>query len=185
MTAPEIGHVIQRHRKNRRMTLEQVAEISSVSRSMLSQIERGETNPTYAVLWRLTRALGMSIGDLASLAIDPQQGRTELVTSSGIPEFRSPEGRWRMRILSPPRTAGETEWYELEIEAKSAIESEPHRAGAWEHLTAVDGALTVVSGSQQFKVEAGDTVRYPADVVHAIRNQSNAVVRAFLVTLYR
>jgi transcriptional regulator with XRE-family HTH domain len=185
MHAPEIGHVIQRHRKNRRMTLEQVAELSKVSRSMLSQIERGETNPTYAVLWRLTRALGMSIGDLARATIDPHKGRDELVLSDGIPEFRSPEDKWRMRILSPPQTAGDTEWYQLEIEPGCAIESKAHRLGAWEHLTAIDGPLFVASGDQTFKVDPGDTARYPADVPHAIRNNSKKPVRAFLVTLYR
>jgi XRE family transcriptional regulator, regulator of sulfur utilization len=166
------------------MTLEQVASISNVSRSMLSQIERGEVNPTYAVLWRLTRALGISIGDLMGLTAQSEE-RTELVTSTGIPEFRSPEGRWRMRILSPPKTAGDAEWYELEIEPGQAIVSAPHRKGAWEHLTAVTGVFAVSSADAQFELKVGDTVRYPADVPHSIRNTSNISARAFLVTLYR
>jgi len=185
MNTPNIGHIIQRRRKERRLTLEQVAEISNVSRSMLSQIERGETNPTYAVVWRLTRALGISIGDLARAAVDQHQSRNEFVSSLGVPEFRSPEGKWRLRILSPPATAGDTEWYQVEIKPGCVIESEPHRPGAWEHLTPLDGPLTVVSGNQRFEVEPGDTVRYCADVNHAIRNDSKKVVHAFLVTLYR
>jgi len=167
------------------MTLEQVAGISNVSRSMLSQIERGETNPTYAVLWRLTRSLGISIGDLMGLTVTQSEERAELVSSIGIPEFRSPEGWWRMRILSPPKTAGDAEWYELEIEPGQAIISAPHRKGAWEHLTAMTGAFAVSSADLHFELNIGDTVRYPADVPHSIRNTSNVSARAFLVTLYR
>jgi transcriptional regulator with XRE-family HTH domain len=183
-SAPEIGHIVQHHRKKRKLTLEQVAERSNVSRSMLSQIERGEANPTFAVLWRLTRALGMSIGDLAILASDVRDGRTELVSSTQIPEFRSPNDSWRMRILSPPRTAGETEWYDIEIAGGGIIDSSPHYMGAWEHLTPLTGALTVTSGAEHFHVENGDTARYPADVHHSIQNPSSQPVRALLVTLY-
>jgi transcriptional regulator with XRE-family HTH domain len=185
LNAPEIGHILQQQRKNRALTLEQVAEKSNVSRSMLSQIERGEANPTYAVLWRLTRTLGLSIGDLVALAIGPQEDRTEFISASNIPEFRNADGVWRMRILSPPQTAGETEWYEIEVEANSTIQSMPHRKGAWEHLTVLSGRLAVSSGDNRFELTRGDTARYPADVPHAIINSSSAVARAILVTLYR
>ncbi|MGE8943916.1 helix-turn-helix domain-containing protein [Leptospira interrogans] len=186
MDAPNIGVIIQRRRKERRMTLEQVADISNVSRSMLSQIERGETNPTYAVVWRLTRALGIGLGDLARSTVEYHHRiRDELVTADGIPEFRNPEGKWRQRILSPPSTAGDAEWYELEIMPGCAIESQPHRTGAWEHLTPIDGPLRVVSGEQRFDVRPGDTARYCADVAHAIINDTKKVVHAFLVTLHR
>lgn len=47
---PQIGPVIQRERKARHLTLEQLASRSGVSKSMLSQIERSEANPTFAVL---------------------------------------------------------------------------------------------------------------------------------------
>jgi transcriptional regulator with XRE-family HTH domain len=183
--APEIGHVLQQQRKSRELTLEQVAEKSNISRSMLSQIERGEANPTYAVLWRLTRTLGLSIGDLVALANGPHEERTEFIMASGIPEFRNPDGFWRMRILSPPQTAGETEWYEIEVDADGTIQSLPHRKGAWEHLTVLSGELVVSSGNDRFKVTRGDTVRYPADVPHSITNSSSTMAQAILVTLYR
>ena len=50
-STPQIGPVLQRHRKMAGLTLEQLAEKSGVSKSMLSQIERGQANPTFAVLW--------------------------------------------------------------------------------------------------------------------------------------
>ena len=54
VTPPQIGPVIQKARKARHLTLEQLSRLSGVSRSMLSQIERSETNPTFAVVWSLT-----------------------------------------------------------------------------------------------------------------------------------
>ena len=54
---PRIGPAIQKERKLRKLTLEQLSVQSGVSKSMLSQIERGEANPTFAVVWSLTQAL--------------------------------------------------------------------------------------------------------------------------------
>ena len=48
---PQLGPRLQQIRKKRRLTLDQLAVMSGVSRSMLSQIERGQTNPTFATLW--------------------------------------------------------------------------------------------------------------------------------------
>lgn len=51
-------------RKKRGLTLDQLASACGVSRSMLSQIERGRANPTLAVTLRIAQAFGLSIGDL-------------------------------------------------------------------------------------------------------------------------
>ena len=46
-SAPELGGALQAIRKERKLTLEQLADRSGVSKSMLSQIERGKVNPTF------------------------------------------------------------------------------------------------------------------------------------------
>ncbi|MFT4608600.1 MAG: transcriptional regulator with XRE-family HTH domain, partial [Chitinophagales bacterium] len=51
-------------RKKNKLTLNQLASLSGVSRSMLSQIERGQANPTLAVTFRIAQAFGISIGEL-------------------------------------------------------------------------------------------------------------------------
>ena len=58
---PAIGPRLQAQRKARSLTLAELAEVSGVSRSMLSEIERGNANPTYGTLWHLTRALGLDL----------------------------------------------------------------------------------------------------------------------------
>jgi XRE family transcriptional regulator, regulator of sulfur utilization len=50
---PAIGAIVKSIRKRRNLTLEQLAQRSYVSKSMLSQTERELTNPTIATLWSL------------------------------------------------------------------------------------------------------------------------------------
>jgi len=187
INAPEIGPVIQRERKARNLTLEQLAAISGVSKSMLSQIERGQANPTFAVLWSLTRALKIDISDLVNGGSVPARNNNavELVTAANTPEIRNTDGSCRLRILSPPKFAGETEWYELEIEPSGSLDSAAHAPGAFEHFTAFSGGFEVASGNSVQTLKPGETARYPADVPHRITNTSKRPAKGLLVVLYR
>ena len=102
--APQIGPTLRRHRKSRGLTLEDLAELSGVSKSMLSQIERGQANPTLAVLWSLTRALKLDFADLLEGAgarhLDDEA--IEVTSDAHTPQIRSADGLCRLRILSPP-----------------------------------------------------------------------------------
>ena len=51
-----MGKTIQRLRKAYNLSLSELAEQSGVAKSIISQIERNETNPTLATIWRLPGA---------------------------------------------------------------------------------------------------------------------------------
>jgi transcriptional regulator with XRE-family HTH domain len=182
--APEIGPIIQRERKARHLTLERLAALSGVSRSMLSQIERGESNPTFAVLWGLTQALKIDLGDLISGEPTHPNSPIDVVSVPLTPEIKSPEGHWRLRILSPPTMAGKVEWYEVEIAAGGKLASAPHAPGTHEHLTAQTGGLHVRTKLGEQTLKAGETARYRADVEHEITNHGRTPAKALMVVVY-
>jgi transcriptional regulator with XRE-family HTH domain len=184
-TPPEIGPGLQAARKAKRLTLEQLAQMSGVSRSMLSQIERGEANPTFAVLWNLTQALGIDFSALLAGSSVLHKPAIGVMSAEQTPEIVSGNGACRLRILSPMQTAGESEWYALEIASGGTLASAPHQAGAVEHFTALSGTFSVRSGGEERSVMAGETARYAADVDHAIANVSDQVGHGILVLLYR
>ncbi len=164
--APQIGPVLQRERKARRLTLEQLAARSNVvSRSMLSQIERGEANPTFAVLWGLTQALGLDLAELVAGGVAPRHaGAIEVTTVAHTPEIGSPDGMWKLKILSPPNLAGRVEWYEVDLAAGAKLHSAAHAPGTIEHLTAWTDGLSVTTGELTETLRRGETARYRADV---------------------
>lgn len=183
--APLIGPVIQKERKARHLTLERLAALSGVSKSMLSQIERGEANPTFAVLWSLTQALKIDFADLIAGGVAHRQSNPiEVVSLALTPEIKSPEGAWRLRILSPPATAGRVEWYDVEIAPKSRLQSGAHAPGSFEHLTAYTDGLVVETSYGRQALRVGETARYRVDVEHAIINEGSAEARAQMVLLY-
>ncbi len=186
VNTPKIGPIIQRHRKSQGLTLEQLATISGVSKSMLSQIERGQANPTFGVLWSLTRALKIEFSDLLEGGSVLSDGDTiQLVTAAHTPEIKSPDGLCRLRILGPPQFAGDTEWYEVDIEPLGSLDSQAHPRGAIEHFTAFTPGFQVTSGNATQQLKVGETARYRADVPHRITNTTTKRVKGVVVVLYR
>jgi transcriptional regulator with XRE-family HTH domain len=178
---PAIGPRLQNLRKERGMTLDELSAISSVSRSMLSQIERGQANPTLAIVWHLSQALGVELAEFVGGQRVERRARIELTAASFVPEIRTEDGQCVMRILSPASEVGRTEMYHLTMAAGGELVSEAHARGSWEHLSVLTGQLTVVSADTEATVGPGSIARYPVDVPHAIRNLTTCRAEALLV----
>jgi transcriptional regulator with XRE-family HTH domain len=181
--APDIGKRLHALRKAQSLSLDDLAALSKVSRSMLSQIERGMANPTFATLWALTQALGVDIPQLIGDGEDEQAQAIERVEAHNVPRIRSADGHCTLHILSPPDTTGALEWYLLEIEPGASLTSQPHASGAREHLSILEGEALVISAEAQQKAGAGATLRYRADVPHSISNAGEGRLNAFLVVM--
>jgi len=165
-------------RRQQGLSLESVAKLSGVSRSMVSQIERGESSPTIATLWNLTRALQV---DFAGLLEGPQTAPAiQVLRRDAVPSIENLGQDCVIRILSAPEAAGRHEVYELIFGKDGRLDSRPHRRGAREMVTVIQGALDVTSGGATQRLTQGDTARYSADVPHSITALSGPV-RAFLI----
>ena len=164
------------------MTLDDLARASGVSRSMLSQVERGQANPTIATVWALADAFGISVSELID---HPGPDRTiEINPASQTPEMRSDDGGCLIRVLSPGDSVGKLEWYELTFQPGSVLASEAHARGSREHLTVLDGTLTVHLEGHHKEVGPGATARYPVDGSHAIENVGKRPARALLIVAF-
>ena len=163
-------------RRDKRLSLDAVARLSGVSRSMVSQIERGESSPTISTLWNLTKALQV---DFAGLLESDQESRVEVLRNGDVPLIDNHGTGCSIRILSPPEGAGRHEVYDLRFNQDGVLDSLPHAQGAREHLTVTEGRLTVTSGDAVEQLSEGDTARYAADVAHRI--SADGPARAFLV----
>jgi len=163
-------------RRAKGLSLDAVAKLSGVSRSMVSQIERGESSPTISTLWNLTKALQV---DFAGLLEDGMESRIEVLRSDNVPAIDNHGTGCSIRILSPPEEAGRHEVYDLRFSQDGVLDSLPHAQGAREHLTVIEGRLIVTSGETVEHLGPGDTARYAADVTHRI--SADGPARGFLV----
>ncbi|CAB3747917.1 helix-turn-helix domain-containing protein [Paraburkholderia solisilvae] len=179
---PRVGEQIQRLRGERKMTLDDLSRAAGVSKSMLSEIERDKANPTIAVAWRLTNALGVSLDSLFA----PQKA-PEAIAVSGphdIPTLSGHDAKYQLRVWGPIELAGRFEWYELTLQPGGALVSNAHEPGTREHLTVLHGTIDIEAAGATKRLKTADTARYLADEPHAIRNAGKGEAKALLVVIH-
>lgn len=178
-----MGAVIARLRQQHRLSLDDLSREAGVSKSMLSQIERNQANPTVALVWRLANALRVPMSELlASEAAAPAS--IEHVAAHATPMLATQDQRCALRILSPLDLAGRFEWYELTLQPGGVLDSQPHESGSREHLTVLAGQVEVQSAAAVQRLKSGETARYAVDVPHAIRQVGKAAASALLVVIH-
>ena len=93
----QLGKTIQRLRKAYNLSLSELAEQSGVAKSIISQIERNETNPTLATIWRLSQALDVSIERVLSISDD--EPFIEKTSRGDMPILTSEDGKVKLSII--------------------------------------------------------------------------------------
>jgi transcriptional regulator with XRE-family HTH domain len=178
-----IGQKVRKYRKEATLSLDQLARLSSVSKAMLSQIEQNKTNPTIAVIWKIAKALNVSISDLVE-SVDTRI-RFQVIRKEDERYIFINNTQCIIRTLSPLSLEKDIEFYQIDLQANGRLESEPHFHNTVEILTVAKGKLRVESADQTVVLQAGDSVYYCADVAHSITNAANLPARAYMVVKYR
>lgn len=169
-------------RKKKGWTLQQLASLSGVSRSMLSQVERGTANPTLGVAFRIAQAFGMSLGDLVD--VPAVKHTIDVVRHDDEQSLFRDDENCRIRTLSPLHLEKDVEFYELVLRPGGVLSSAPHFEYTREFLTIEKGSVRVTSGDQTSELHRGDSAHYPADVSHKIENIGRGEAVGFLVDIY-
>ncbi|MBI3875148.1 MAG: helix-turn-helix transcriptional regulator [Verrucomicrobia bacterium] len=178
-----LGARVKHLRTERGWSLDALASASGVSRSMLSQIEREQANPTLAVTLRIAQAFGMSLGDLLEM---PTASSSVAVIRADDHTFHYRSDKFvRLRTLSPLNLEKDVEFYEVLLQPGGALRSEAHFSGTREFLTVAKGQIRVESAGDAETLTTGDSASYRADVPHAIINTGKGEALVFLVDIYR
>jgi len=177
------GHLRKRVKQLRGERAWSLDALAGVSRSMLSQIERGQANPTVAVTFRIARALGISLAELLEAP-----GTTTSITAIRAQDrayhYRS-DRHCTIRTLSPLNLEKDVEFYEVELAEGGELRSAAHFRGTREFLTVQKGRVRVESGADGEDLAKGDSVSYRADLPHSIINVGSGPALLFLVDIYR
>ncbi len=178
----KVGKTILRLRTAEKLSLGDLSQISGVAKSMISQIERNETNPTLGTLSRISTALGVNIENVLS---NPELA-PPLVQKSSIqdtPLIKSEDGLCELRIIGWIESVEWAQWYDFKAKPGGKLESSAHPAGTVENLTILSGSLNVSVAGETWAVNQGETLRYRADRDHFIENVTDKAAHATMVNI--
>ena len=179
----QLGKTIQRLRKAYNLSLSELAEQSGVAKSIISQIERNETNPTLATIWRLSQALDVSIDRV--LAAGDEEPFIEKTSRADTPILVSEDGKVRLAIIGWIKTIEWLQWYEVTADPGGVLDSDPHQRGSVESLSVSDGVFEVEIGGVVQRARTGETLRYRCDRPHSVRCVGEAPGKATMVVIMK
>jgi transcriptional regulator with XRE-family HTH domain len=173
---------VKRLRKRKGQTLESLASSCGVSRSMLSQIERAQANPTLAVACRIAQAFSISVGEL----VDEPWTRSaiELIHGDDPTHLYQSNDECCVRTLSPLNMEKDIEFYEITLSAGASLQSAAHFEGTRELFTLSKGGVEIVAGDDLSRLTKGDSAHYRADIRHSISNNGRVIAKGYLVVTY-
>ncbi len=178
-----IGDQVRKHRKRLQLSLTALANLSGVSKAMLSQIEQNKANPTVAVAAQVAEAMHLTVGQL--LGEDLTARKLEVIRSANQTYDYRASDQCSIRTLSPLWLEKDVEFYRIDFPPGGKLESQAHFRQTCELIAVASGSVQVRSADSRELLEEGDSAYYPADVPHCIENPNPQRATVFLVVKYQ
>ena len=176
---PLLGKSINAQRNKKKLSLSTLSKRSGVSKSMLSQIEQDKTNPTIVTVWKIARALNISVQELMESSNDS----IEVVRFQDLPFICSADKLCEIRIDSPVHMADNLELYHYTLKPRGRHDSRPHDPSE-EFLTVIEGQVKVTSGASAVVLNKGDTCRYRGNSGHSVENLADGNSEVYVIVLF-
>lgn len=176
----KVGKNLKKIRKSRDLSLDKLAELTGVSKAMLAQVERGDSNPTVSLLWKIANGLRISVTAL----IAEETPEVTIVRFAETEPFTEDEGRYQAFPLFPFDAKTHFEVYTVKIEPGCNHQSEPHQEGVEEFVVVTEGSLELHIGDDVHEAGKGDAIRFNADQGHLYVNRSDAAVWLQVIIRY-
>lgn len=162
----KVGARLRTLRRERGLTIEQVAAATGLTKGFISQLEREMTTPSLSSLARICDALGVRVGDVFEPATD------EMVRL--VRRGERAEAAWNPNhFLLSPAQERRLQAIESEIPPKGTSGEEPYSfPGDVEFVYVLAGRLELQVGADRYLLETGDALTYPLREPHRWANPS-------------
>ena len=176
----EIGKRIRSLRKERHVTLEELAQQTGFSKGYLSKVEKSEKSPPVSTLGIIAHALGATISILLGEEINPtpicivRKAERPLIARDGTAfgyAYEAVAHRFTNKIMEPFVLT-----LPLHPKKKTLYRHEGH-----EILFVLEGTMKFLHGTEEFIVEEGDCLYFESSYPHFGESIGEKEVKCFMV----
>lgn len=173
-------------RDARSLSLDQLAQRSGVSRSMISLIERGQASPTAVVLEKIANGLGVALATL--FEAEPASHEEKVVARASEQGFwQDPASGYMRRNVSPSQELGgqapPVHLVEVKFPAKARVMYDGLVQGAIIHqqIWLLAGQMEITLGNETHQLKAGDCLAHRLDRPITYHNPGTQTARYAVV----
>jgi XRE family transcriptional regulator, regulator of sulfur utilization len=160
-------------RRERGWSLDKAAEETGVSKAMLGQIEREESSPTIATLWKIASGFRTSF---SSFIEEIHTDFNKPIHRSGQTQQLHPKDeKIRVMPIFPFDSQLNVEIFIIELLPSCEHLSPPHKHGVIEHVIVVEGKMEVLVNGRWQTLNKGEGLRFDANQPHGYRNITSKI----------
>ena len=171
---------LKRLRVERNLSLGQLAEASEVSKVMLSQIEKGSTNPTINTLWKIAHGLKVPYTAL----LEREDNLASITHKKNLVVQTSPEGNYRIACYYPSTPQRNFEQFMIEMDAGTQYCSIGHNERSLEYILVLEGSLRLEVNQTIYELAEGDAIEFSAAQKHIYKAGKECTLKAIIINFY-
>ncbi len=175
-----IAENLKKIRNEKNLSLTQLAEITGISKSMLGQIEREETNPTISTIWKISTGLKVALTKLIETSLPNKM----LITREDILPFYEDEEKVYSYPFFRNNQGKNFEMMQVFLEPNGKLSSLAHIRGTKEYIIVFNGELSITLDDEVHKILAGQAFQFDADKDHIYENNSTEIVSLCMLIYY-
>jgi transcriptional regulator with XRE-family HTH domain len=177
----EVGVGLRRLRRERRLSLEELASRTSLSIGFLSQIERGLSSPTLRALAGVADALGVGIADLFPNGETAPDQTATIVRAAGRSELQLWRSGIRKQLLTPHSDASRLNIFLVEMEPGASTGDELYTHKGEEAGLVMSGTMLLSVEKEHWTLQEGDSFRFLSSRPHRFANGRDGVTQVLWV----
>jgi transcriptional regulator with XRE-family HTH domain len=167
-------------RENRSLSLDQLSELTGVSKSMLRQIETGKSSPTIATIWKIANGLHVSFTALLRKPVV----QAEVRSFRGDKPLTAESEHYRLFPLIPFEPQQSFETYYVEIDPGTVFSGEPHEGNVYEYVFVIKGKLQISVADKKFEINESEFLQFQANCPHKYKCIGKKMASAIMQISY-
>lgn len=180
----ELGKIIALNlkelRTGRNLSLGQLSKISGISKAMLSDIEKGSSNPTINTIWKIANGLNVPYTKL----MDGIEKEATVIRKSE-PAVQSGETEhYRVYCYFGSTPVRNFELFYVELDPKSSNVSIGHSENAQEYIYIIQGELLLETETGNYTLAEGDALTFDSSIGHTYLNRKDILLTFIVINFY-
>ena len=180
----ELGKIIainlKELRTERNLTLGQLSKISGISKAMLSDIEKGNSNPTINTIWKIANGLNVPYTKLME---DIEKEATVVRKSDSVMQTGETE-HYRVYCYFRNTPVRNFELFYVELDAQTSNATIGHSEKAQEYIYIIQGELVLHTETSDYTLSAGDSFVFDSSIDHTYINKQDILLTFMVINYY-
>lgn len=160
------------YRRNENLSLEKLSQLTGVSKTMLNQIEKGESNPTITTLWKIANGLHIPLTTL----ITPKHNQISVIDKSDITPIYNHDQSTTVFPYFLYEEEKQFEMFKMEIQQNGEMLAEGHHSESEIYIIVTEGDVELEINDKSYQLSKDQGIRFKSDFKHIYRNIGKGVV---------